>query len=161
MIFYQQQRGFKDQLAVLGDDINDEVSAKAGDVDFWKAKKETESNALVLKTRDEVEDYVLSLTRGYFLTVQKKALTLESTFFDHGLDSLDVIELIIQIEDELGILIDAENLEKFKKPKHFVNFILSIEAYKREFHKLPTDGTHPVFDWQVSFPGVPWGKKKK
>ena len=48
---------------------------------------------------------------------------MESKFEDHGLDSLDAIELIIQLEDELGYVIDAENLNKFTKPKHFVNFI--------------------------------------
>ena len=53
----------------------------------------------------------------------KASLTLESSFVDHGLDSLDTIELVIQVEDELGYMIDAEKLEIFKKPKHFVNFI--------------------------------------
>ena len=76
----------------------------------------------------------MSVVKGYFLTTKKAKLTLESSLREHGLDSLDLVELVIQIEDELGILIDAENLEKFSKPKHFVNFILNIEAYKREFH---------------------------
>lgn len=75
--------------------------------------------------------------RNYFRTTKKAKLTLESTFKDHGLDSLDSIELVIQIEDELGYIIDAENLGKFTKPKHFVNFITQMEAYKTEFHRLP------------------------
>jgi acyl carrier protein len=54
----------------------------------------------------------------------KAKLTLESNLRDHGLDSLDLIELVIQVEDELGYVIDAENLQKFQKPKHFVNFIV-------------------------------------
>ena len=65
----------------------------------------------------------MSIVRNYFRTTKKAKVTLESTFEEHGLDSLDAIELVIQVEDELGYVIDAENLEKFKKPKHFVNFI--------------------------------------
>ena len=51
---------------------------------------------------------------------KKAKLNLDSKYKDHGLDSFDLIELIIQVEDDLGYMIDAENLEKFQKPKHFV-----------------------------------------
>ena len=64
---------------------------------------------------------------------------------DHGLDSLDIIELVIQVEDDLGYVIDAENLELFSKPKHFVNFITQIEAYRTEFKKLPHHGIKAEF----------------
>jgi acyl carrier protein len=100
--------------------------------------------------------------RNYFRTTKKAKVTLESKFEDHGLDSLDAIELVIQIEDELGYVIDAENLQKFKKPKHFANFIAHMEAYKSEFHKLPHEGNHPKFTFAEAFPGFPGtGDKKK
>ena len=62
----------------------------------------------------------------------------------------------------MGYVIDAENLEKFKKPKHFVNFITHMEAYKSEFHKLPHEGNHANLSFGEAFPGVPGtgGKKK-
>lgn len=41
-------------------------------------------------------------------------MNLDSKFSDHGLDSLNAIEFEIRIEDELGYVIDAENLEKFR-----------------------------------------------
>ena len=78
---------------------------------------------MALSNNDEIENYVLSLVRNYFRTTRKAEVALESSFADHGLDSLDVIELVIQVEDELGYLIDAEKLELFSKPKHFVNYI--------------------------------------
>ena len=78
--------------------------------------------------------------RDYFRTTKKAKLTLNSNLKDHGLDSLDLIELVIQVEDDLGYVIDAENLELFHKPKHFVNFINQIEAYRTEFTKLPHQG---------------------
>lgn len=58
-------------------------------------------------------------------------------------------------------MIDAENLEKFKKPKHFLNFISHMEAYKNEFHKLPHENIHATFDMADAFPGMPGLDKKK
>ena len=63
------------------------------------------------------------MVKNYFRVTKKASVTLDSDLADHGLDSLDTIELVIQVEDELGYLIDAEKLELFKKPKHFVNYI--------------------------------------
>lgn len=91
----------------------------------------------MLSSQDEIEKYVLSLVRQYFRTTKKKSVTLDSLFTNHGLDSLDAIEFVIKIEDELGYVIDAENLEKFKKPRHFVNYIKHLEAYKTEFNRFP------------------------
>ena len=121
------------------------------EVSLWKEQVKATENALVLKTSDEIEEYVLSITRDYFRTTKKASVTLDSLFSDHGLDSLDAIELVIRVEDELGYMIDAENLEKFKKPRHFVNFIKHMEAYKEEFNKLPTDGTKATFDFEKAF----------
>ena len=98
------------------------------------------------------------MTRDYFLCTKKASLALDSSFADHGLDSLDVIELVIRVEDELGYLIDAENLEKFKKPIHFVNFIKHMEGYKEEFNRLPQDGVKAEFGkpgLKAAFPGIP------
>ena len=124
---------------------------KGSEVSLWKAQADATKNALVLKTNDEMEDYVLSITKDYFRTTKKASLTLDSLFADHGLDSLDCIELVIRVEDELGYMIDAENLEKFKKPRHFLNFIKHMEAYKEEFNKLPTEGTKAGFNYEKAF----------
>ena len=83
-------------------------------------------------------------------------MTLDSSFSDHGLDSLDVIELVIQVEDELGYLIDAEKLELFSKPKHFVNFIIQMEAYKAEHNRLPHENIHAESLLKSLFPGIPY-----
>ena len=130
---------------------------KGSEVSLWKEQVKSTENALVLKTNDEIEDYVLSITKDYFRTTKKASVTLDSLFVDHGLDSLDCIELVIRVEDELGYMIDAENLEKFKKPRHFLNFIKHMEAYKEEFNKLPTDNTKAKFDFDSAFamPGMP------
>jgi acyl carrier protein len=58
---------------------------------------------LVLSQQDQIEKYVLSVIRGYFRTTYKDGLNLESNLGDHGLDSLDAIEISMILEDELGI----------------------------------------------------------
>ena len=128
---------------------------KKGQVALWK--ETTSSNALALKNNDEIENYVLSMVKSYFRTTKKASVALDSEFKDHGLDSLDVIELVIQVEDELNYLIDAEKLELFSKPKHFVNFITQMEAYKKEHNRLPHEGIYEQFKFRGMFPGLPGG----
>jgi acyl carrier protein len=48
-----------------------------------------------LKDKDEIDKYVISIVRNYFRTTKKAKVALESTFEEHGLDSLDAIELVI------------------------------------------------------------------
>lgn len=42
-------------------------------------------------------------------------ITLESNLMDHGLESLDAIELSMQIEEDLDYKISAENLSVFSQ----------------------------------------------
>ena len=109
----------------------------------------------MLKDSEEVERYVLGLVRNYFRTTRKQAVSLNSELKEHGLDSLDQIELVIQLEDELGFVVDAENLGKFTKPKHFVNFITHVNQYRAEFNKLPQEGNHDSYSFASLFPGIP------
>ena len=74
----------------------------AGSVELWKGQVDATKNALVLKTDDEIEQYVVSITKDYFRTTRKASVGLDSAFSDHGLDSLDVIELVIRVEDVTG-----------------------------------------------------------
>ena len=145
LLYTSAQRNFYKELGYESHAIKPHKGEKETDsIELWR-EYENESNALALKNHDEISDYVLKISREYFRTTKKASLSLDSTYKDHGLDSLDVIELIIQVEDDLGYVIDAENLEKFQKPKHFVNFIKQIEAYKEEFGKLPHEGNKATF----------------
>ena len=120
-----------DALVLRAQEGSDKPS---GTVDLWQGQVDATKDALVLKTDDEIERYVVSITKDYFRTTRKATVSLDSEFKNHGLDSLDVVELVIRVEDELGYMIDAENLELFKKPRHFVNFIKQMEGYKQEFN---------------------------
>ena len=151
---YMQQLGMDEDAVVARAQAGGDK--QAGQVDLWKAQAEATKNALVLKTDDEIEQYVVSITKDYFRTTRKASVSLDSAFADHGLDSLDVIELVIRVEDELGYMIDAENLQKFKKPRHFVNFIKQMEGYKEEFNRLPQADTKWKFNFKETFPGIPF-----
>ena len=157
------QRFFIDKLGLesFATDLATPQQLKAGEVTLWKDQEKREETALVLKDKDQIEKYVISIVKNYFRTTKKAKVGLESLLTEHGLDSLDQIELVIQIEDELGYVIDAENLGKFTKPKHFVNFITQMEAYKHEFHRLPHQDIHEDFSFRAAFPGLPGDKSKK
>jgi acyl carrier protein len=99
---------------------------------------------LTLQSKKDIENYVLSISRGYFRTTNKANLTPDSLYTEHGLDSLDVIELVIQVEDDIGIIIDAENLDLFKKPKNFINFIYQTDTY------IKTTGYDPIRQGKVN-----------
>lgn len=92
---------------------------------------------LVLKKSEDIDAYVIKTIRNYFRTTNKQGLTLESTLQDHGLDSLDSIEISMQIEEDLGYVISAETLPVLQKVKHYSNYIKHIEAYKEESKHAP------------------------
>ena len=148
------QRGFQGHLGLDSTNLVPAEFQDKDQVSLWKDIK-AQDHSLVLKSNDEIEQYVLSVVKNYFRTTKKASVALDSKFSDHGLDSLDAIELVIQIEDELGYLIDAEKLELFKTPKHFVNFISQMEAYKAEHKRLPHEGIYEDFDVAKHFPGLP------
>ena len=113
------QRAFIDKLGLESTDV-----AKVKDTNapaLWTDHKT--HHTLVLKSEDEIAGYVMNICKDYFRTTKKAKLQPNSLLKDHGLDSLDIIELVIQVEDDLGYIIDAENLDKFTKPKHFIHFI--------------------------------------
>ena len=64
-------------------------------------------------------------------------LTRDSVLADHGLDSLDHIEIAMRIEEDLGYVISAETLPSFHSVKNYINYIEQVEAFKRENNKNP------------------------
>ena len=96
-----------------------------------------QNNWLVLKSEQEIEKYVINLFKNYFRTTNKFGITTESTFKDHGLDSLDAVELVVRVEDELGYVIPGEALRCFSNVRSFVNYIKQTEDFKQEFNKQP------------------------
>lgn len=112
-------------------------SGKKKDIQQYKGGQLVTRTALVLKKQDDIESFVLNLIKNYFRTTNKSNLTLESDLEKHGLDSLDYMEIAMQIEEELGYVISAETLPVLRKGKHFVNYIQHVEAFKEEYRRAP------------------------
>jgi acyl carrier protein len=107
---------------------------------------------LVLSDRSHIVEYAISLVQGYYRTTNKEGVTAESDLADHGLDSLDAVELCIKLEDELGYIIEAETMTKIKKVRHIIHFIEHLEAYKQEFKTLPQEKAHEFDNWDEWLP---------
>lgn len=96
-------------------------------------------NELVLSDHSKIEEFTLNLIRNYYRTTNKDSVSKNSLLSEHGLDSLDSLELCVQLEDELGYIIEAETMNRFSKVSHFINYIKHIEAYKKEHKMLPQE----------------------
>ncbi|MGL5649322.1 MAG: acyl carrier protein [Clostridium sp.] len=60
------------------------------------------------------------------LSVDADEITLESSFIDDlNADSLDIVELIMALEDELDMEIPDEDVEGFKTVGDVVNYVKS------------------------------------
>ncbi|MGL4523218.1 MAG: acyl carrier protein [Bacilli bacterium] len=63
------------------------------------------------------------------LGAEESTITLESNFIeDLGADSLDVVELVMQLEDEFKLTIGDEEAEKIKTVGDAVTYIEKIQA---------------------------------
>lgn len=60
------------------------------------------------------------------LEVTREECSLEASFIDDlGADSLDLVELIMELEENFGIRISDEELEKIRTIGDIINFIKS------------------------------------
>ena len=58
------------------------------------------------------------------LSVDPESITLEASFIDDlNADSLDIVELIMALEDELEMEIPDEDVENFKTVGDVVNYV--------------------------------------
>jgi acyl carrier protein len=111
---------------------------------YYKDGQLVNRTSLTLKKQEDIESYVIKTVQNYFRTTYKQGNTLSysgvnksSTLAEHGLDSLDAIEISMQIEEDLGYTISAETLPSFTKVKHYITYIEQVEAFKHENSKSP------------------------
>jgi acyl carrier protein len=72
-----------------------------------------------MSTYDKVKDVIIDK-----LGVEEEKISLEASFVDDlGADSLDTVELIMQLEEEFGIEIPDEDAEKMTTVKAAVDYI--------------------------------------
>ncbi len=72
---------------------------------------------------DEVFEKVRNIIADK-LGVEASSIKEESAFIDDlGADSLDVVDMVMAFEDEFGIKVEDEELEKFSTVKDVVDYI--------------------------------------
>lgn len=64
--------------------------------------------------------------------LQADALLANGTLADHGIDSLGMIELIVHLEDSLGISVDMEKVNPLQSIEEFVRVLAACEQGKGE-----------------------------
>lgn len=78
---------------------------------------------------DELERKVIDIVSEK-LSVPKEEITLESNFIDDlKADSLDLVEMVMAFEDELGVSIPDEDQEKIRTVGDAVNYIRSKKEH--------------------------------
>ena len=60
------------------------------------------------------------------LEMEESEITMETTFEDLGVDSLDTVEIMMEMEDELGVEINPQ--EAGKSVKELIDYIDSKQA---------------------------------
>lgn len=60
---------------------------------------------------------------GEYLGKEKETVTPDTTFEELGADSLDIAELIMEVESRFDVEISDEELKKFRNIKDVVDFI--------------------------------------
>ena len=79
-------------------------------------------------SEQEVLEKVIQLISERF-SVDVLKITKDTTFQeDLGADSLDVVELVVELEDTFGIQISDEDAEKIVTIGDAVNYIISQQA---------------------------------
>lgn len=76
-------------------------------------------------TKEQVEERVFNVLKAFDKVVTTNpSFKSTSTFSgDLGLDSLDVVEVIMAVEEEFGIEIPDEAADNFKSPQEVVEFV--------------------------------------
>lgn len=75
-----------------------------------------------------MEFEALKKVTAKILGMDPDEIEMDMTFFtDLGADSLDVYQIVMGVENELGITIPTENLEKIATVKEAVDLIKSIK----------------------------------
>lgn len=93
-------------------------------------------------TYDYVRERILLVLR-LFDKVDPEKLTLDSHFVnDLGLDSLDHVEIIMNLESEFKFSIPDKDAEKLITPRHILQYITDHEEAYEELQKLQAASHH-------------------
>lgn len=70
-------------------------------------------------------DYLAKIKEVLEPKLKGKELTVESNFKDFGVDSLDLVDLVFQMEEALGVEFEDEELLKIKTVNDLIQLVES------------------------------------
>lgn len=77
-------------------------------------------------TRELAQERILEILEGYDKVDASKEITAETSFIsDLGLDSLDVVEVVMELEHEFNIQIPDQEADSLKTVGQAVDYILA------------------------------------
>lgn len=77
-----------------------------------------------LKDKQEIKKWLLDNKRLFmYLNIQKEAITFKTELYSLNIDSLDLLEIIIDFEDEFNIKIEEEKLSKLNTVGDFIELL--------------------------------------
>jgi len=80
----------------------------------------------MIEDADNLEEEVIEIV-AVLLGYKKAEVSLDSRFVeDLGADSIDEVELVINLEVNFGIAITDENAEKIKTPRHLIKYLENL-----------------------------------
>ena len=77
-----------------------------------------------LKDKQEIKKWLLHNKRLFmYLNIQKEAITFKTELYSLNIDSLDLLEIILDFEDEFNIRIEEEKLSKLNTVGDFIELL--------------------------------------
>ena len=86
-----------------------------------KKKEEKE----IKKIRDEIQDTVITVVAKQINIDKKKIKSNTNLLTDLPLDSLDLVEILMDLEDKFGIESDESDMNAFETIEDITNYIYS------------------------------------
>ena len=81
-------------------------------------------------TPEEIEDKVFSIVSQQ-MVINKAEITRETSFInDLNADSLDIVELVMELEDNFDMSIPDEEAEKIKTVGQAIDYIVAHQGQK-------------------------------
>ena len=78
-------------------------------------------------SREDTFDKIAAIVAGK-LKIEKNTVVGSATLQDLGADSLDIVEIIMKIEEQLGVTINDADAEKLHTVDEVVSYVHNLRA---------------------------------
>jgi acyl carrier protein len=87
-------------------------------------------------SNNEIIAKVNSLMQQGFEVPEEKLIPTATVFEDLGLDSLDAVDMLVNLEDRLGVKVDVEKLKGIRTLQDVYNLVSDLTAQNQNQIKI-------------------------